>query len=117
MLRASDSNGGMIDYHGHLAPARELAEAQARGFMPFPKQWPRALTQMEGHIEEMEQTGIRLRYLSVPPILYGYELATAEQARLVARLNDWIIEAARPPHFAPTCILPLGDAEATLAEI
>src|SRR5690606_19567168 len=109
--------GKMIDYHGHMAPEQELRCACERGFMPFPQTWPVALTQVAANLEEMEKTGIRLRYLSVPPILYGYELAADEQVRSVTRLNDWIIETSRAPAFAPTCILPLGGSEATAAEI
>ena len=107
----------MIDYHGHMAPTPELEAACSQGFMPFPRSWPAALTDRDANLAEMKAAGIRLRYLSVPPILYGYELAPDEQATAVARLNDWIVETASAPAFLPTCVLPLGDPESTIAEI
>ena len=109
----------MIDYHAHLAPHAALAEAVSRKFMPFPAEdhWPVALTDIAGHRAEMAGNGITTRYLSVPPILYGYELGAAEQLAHVQGLNDWVLEAASVPGFRPQGILPLGDADQTLAEI
>ena len=107
----------MIDYHGHMAPVQDLTDACARGFMPFPRHWPTALTDVEANLAEMASAKISVRYLSVPPILYGYELPLHEQAALVARLNNWMVETAVAPAFLPTCILPLGDADASIAEI
>lgn len=109
--------GALIDHHGHLAPRDALAEAMARHFMPFPKDPPSLLFDVDGNHAQMEAQGIVSRIVSVPPILYLYELPAAEQARRIAAMNDWLAKTVAGTRMTAMMVLPLGDTTATLAEV
>lgn len=109
--------GALIDHHGHLAPRDALAEAMGRHFMPFPKEPPPLLFDVDGNHAQMEAQGIVSRIVSVPPILYLYELPAEEQARRIAAMNDWLAETVAGMRMTAMMVLPLGDTAATLAEI
>lgn len=106
----------LIDYHGHAAPQDALLAACGRGFMPFPADPPPALWSKSGQWREMDQAGIDARVVSVPPILYGYELPGDRQAAHCRELNDWIIDFA-DERFQAMAILPIGDVAAALSEM
>jgi aminocarboxymuconate-semialdehyde decarboxylase len=65
----------------------------------------------------MAAIGITVRYLSVPPILYAYELDPSTQADSVTRLNDWLISTTDSPGFRATATLPLGNLDASFREL
>ncbi len=109
--------GALIDHHGHLAPRDALAEAMSRHFMPFPKDPPPLLFDVDGNHAQMEAQGIVRRIVSVPPILYLYELPADEQARRIAAMNDWLAEIVAGTRMTAMMVLPLGDVAATVAEI
>ena len=102
--------------HGAPGAGRSASQYDKR-FMPFPNPWPSALIDREEHLSAMDRLSIDLRYLSVPPILYGYELPIREQIKHVRSLNDWLLGAVRHERFRGSAILPLGDVDAALAEL
>lgn len=107
----------LIDYHAHAAPMESLESARARGFMPFPVSPPMQLWSADLHLREMDAAGIDKRILSVPPILYGYELEPGDQVGHCRALNDWLFEFAQASHFEPMLILPLGSPWDVLVEL
>ncbi|WP_198375036.1 amidohydrolase family protein [Neoroseomonas rubea] len=109
--------GALVDHHGHVAPQDALADAMARRFMPFPKDPPPLLFDVAGHHAQMDAQGILRRIVSVPPILYLYELPAAEQAARIARLNDWLAGLVAGTRLSAMAVLPLGDPAAALAEL
>lgn len=106
----------LTDHHGHAADRAALAEARGRGHMPFPADPPPALWDIGRQRADMAAAGIARRLVSVPPILYGYELPAAAQAAHCRAQNDWIAGFAAPEEFEPVGIVPLGDPAAALAE-
>jgi aminocarboxymuconate-semialdehyde decarboxylase len=107
----------MIDYHAHLGPEAALAAATAKRFMPFPSPPPRGLIELGPQFEEMDRLGMTERHISVPPILYGYELPLAEQVDHVRAMNDWLIEAVDHRRLHRTGILPLSDPAEAIREL
>lgn len=107
----------MIDYHAHMTPEAQTLEVVARKFMPFPVPLPAGLLSMDFHIEQMDRTGIAERYISVPPIMYGYELPADTQVAHVRRLNDWLLEDVSHPRLHRTAVLPLSSADVAIAEL
>ncbi|RWI50273.1 MAG: hypothetical protein EOR16_30770 [Mesorhizobium sp.] len=107
----------MIDYHAHLSPERTTLDMAARRFMPFPVPLPPGLTNLDFHFEEMDRCGISKRYISVPPIMYGYELPIAEQVAHVAALNDWLLLTVHHSRLRHTAVLPLSEPKEALREL
>ena len=109
--------GALIDHHGHVAPRAALADAMARHFMPFPKEPPPLLFDVAGHHAQMAAQGIVSRIVSVPPILYLYELPAEEQARRIAAMNDWLVDFVAGTQLTAMITLPFGDPAAAIAEL
>lgn len=107
----------MIDYHAHMSPDQITLDLAARKFMPFPVPLPPGLLSLDLHIEEMDRCGIVERFISVPPILYGYELPIAEQLAHVVAVNDWLLSTVHHPRLSRTAVLPLSSPQETLIEL
>lgn len=107
----------ITDFHGHAAPRTALMEARGRNFMPFPADPPSALWDRPAQLEEMAATGLIRRLVSVPPILYGYELPAPAQVAQCRALNDWLAAFVAASPLKAAAILPLGDPAAALAEL
>jgi predicted TIM-barrel fold metal-dependent hydrolase len=118
----------VIDVHSHFIPpaywsavrARMASEpsfaalATANNLSPQPEDGP--MRTLAGRIGEMDEAGVTISVLSLPPpgaaIRYG-------DAGLVRGINDELIEAAGqfPGRLRVLCALPLPDVAASLAEL
>ncbi len=108
---------GLFDNHAHMGPKAAIEEAAARGETGFPRNPPEAIFRADRNLEAMDKLGIERRVLSPPPLLYGYELAAAEQPEHCRHLNDWIVEATADDRLLPMGLLPLGAPEAVGDEL
>ncbi len=108
---------GLFDNHAHMGPKEGLDEAAARDETGFPKNPPEAIFRPDRNLEAMDKLGIERRVLSPPPLLYGYELAAAEQLEQCRHLNDWIVEATADDRLLPMGLLPLGAPEEVEGEL
>ena len=108
---------GLFDNHAHMGPKAAIEEAAARGETGFPRNPPEAIFRADRNLEAMDKLGIERRVLSPPPLLYGNELAAAEQPEHCRHLNDWIVEATADDRLLPMGLLPLGAPEAVGDEL
>jgi predicted TIM-barrel fold metal-dependent hydrolase len=118
----------VIDVHSHFIPpaywsavrARMASEpafaalATANNLSPQPGDAP--MRTLAGRIGEMDDAGVAVSVLSLPPP--GAAIRDGD-ADLVRGINDELIEAARqfPSRLRVLCALPLPDVAASLAEL
>ena len=108
---------GLFDNHAHMGPRDAVDAAAARQQTGFPKNPPDAIYSADSNLEAMDRLGIERRVLSLPPLLYGYELEASAQPEHCRRLNDWIVEATEDDRLLPMGLLPLGAPEAVSEEL
>jgi aminocarboxymuconate-semialdehyde decarboxylase len=108
---------GLFDNHAHMGPRDAVDAAAARQQTGFPKNPPDAIYSADSNLEAMDRLGIERRVLSLPPLLYGYELEASAQPEHCRYLNDWIVEATEDDRLLPMGLLPLGAPEAVSEEL
>lgn len=116
-------NGAVWDTHAHLIPPSVVDATREGCFgmsvedgklsMPGGALPLEKLTDLDALIGWMDERGISGAVLSVPPLLYRYDL-TGEDAREWARLvNDGLaaVAAEHPDRLRALALLPLGEPE------
>jgi len=116
------------DVHAHFVPQSVVEAAEAgrfglsldgeklvapHGAIPLSR-----LTDLDGLLRWMDERSISGAVLSVPPLLYRYDLAGPEAASWTSLVNDGLLAVARevPDHLRTLAHLPLQVPELAAAE-
>ncbi len=126
----------MIDVHSHVMPLLPRPD-DARG---RPRLWLRvddegSGTMMRGdeeyrpvlaslwdadrRVAELDDLGVALQVVCVPPLLFAYDLDPVAGADWAAEVNDRVLDLTRrhPERLVPFCQVPLQDTAAACAEL